>query len=81
MEFRIAPMILIVLNCLFLVYCLFNLQEATIKQSGIGFGLVALAYGASLSHSYYTKQFMNTFYILAGLCVAVSGYILYYCLR
>jgi hypothetical protein len=74
-------MILIVLDCLYLIYCIFHLQDATIKQAGIGLGLVALAYGASLSHSYYTKQFMHTFYILAGLCVAVSGYILYYCLR
>lgn len=79
MEFRIAPLILVILNALYLLYCIINMQDVRIKQVGIGFGVVALAYGASLSHSYYTKRFMQFFYGIALFDILLAGYLLYKC--
>ncbi len=79
MEFRIAPLILVILNALYLLYCIINMQDVSIKQVGIGFGVVVLAYGASLSHSYYTNRFLQFFYSIAVLDLLLAGYLLYVC--
>jgi hypothetical protein len=76
MEFRIAPMILVVLNVLFLVNCVIHIQDATIKQGLIGLGVVALAFGASRSHHFYSKAFLYTLYALCIVCIGMASYVL-----
>ena len=77
MEFRIAPLILAVLNTLFLVNCILHISDASLKQGLIGLGIVVLAIGASRSHHYYTKPFTVALYSLCGVCAVMAGYVLY----
>jgi hypothetical protein len=77
MEFRIAPLLLAVLNTLFLGNCVINSSDATLKQALIGFGMILLAIGSSRSHHYYSKPFLTALYSLSILCAGMVGYVLY----
>jgi hypothetical protein len=77
MEFRIAPMILIVLNILFLINCILHIADATVKQGLIGLGVVLLAFGASKSHAFYSKTFLYTLYSISIICIFMAAFVLY----
>ena len=68
MEFRIAPMIMALINLFFIVFVLinyhFNHQEINIKMILLPLIILFVAKGAFKSHHYYKQTFKTAFYII-----------------
>jgi len=85
MEFRIAPMILVLFNLFFITLAnpTFNewipLKElASFSKVLIPFGLVfVLSVGTFIRHTYYSKQFKFTYYGLQLLNLAMLVFYIY----
>ncbi len=78
MDFRIAPLLLIVINLLLCIN--FYVQPHKISMGSIAAILIvaALAFGAHLSHNYYSKQFKAALYIGIVICLVADAYFLKY---
>jgi hypothetical protein len=85
MEFRIAPMILVLFNLFFITLANPTFNEwiplkdlASFSKVLIPFGLVfALSVGTFLRHTYYSKQFKFTYYGLQFLNIAMLVFYIY----
>ena len=86
MEFRIAPLILVVFNLLFLLFVNPSINEAiTLKFAAdysktlLPIGLLfALSIGTFLRHSFYSKTFKLAYFTLQFINV---GLLIYYILE
>ena len=85
MEFRIAPMLLVVFNLIFITFAnpTFNtwvpLKDlADFSKVLIPFLLVfALSIGTFIRHSFYSKSFKVAYYLIQGLNVGLLIFYIY----
>jgi hypothetical protein len=83
MEFRIAPMFLVIFNLLFLLFVNPSINEhislkfaADYSKTGMPIALLfALSIGTFLRHSYYSKSFKTGYFAIQFLNV---GLLIYY---
>ncbi len=77
MEFRIAPLLIAALTLCYGLYLFIFSIEKTIQQGLLLIGLSALAFGASRSHDFYSKQFLLALFTCISIAVLLAGFILY----